>query len=115
MRIKELGLLLAEGIRERAAHHGLPLLVQGPGPMFHTGFTHLAAVTDFREYTSYRPAPPRPVSLRPSAARGARYRPRVVVYFGRSQQSHIDSALQAVDDVLSEIKRAESQAAGRTQ
>ena len=56
-RIEQLGLRLAQGIRERAAHHGLPLLVQGPGPMFHTGFTHLAAVADFRQYASYQPAP----------------------------------------------------------
>ena len=112
MRIKELGLLLAEGIRERAAHHGLPLLVQGPGPMFHTGFTHLAAVTDFREYTSYRPAPLDQL-VYGLLQRGVRVIGRGLWYISAAHtQSHIDSALQAVDDVLSEIKRAESQAAG---
>jgi glutamate-1-semialdehyde 2,1-aminomutase len=113
-RIDELGLRLAEGIRERAAHHGLPLLVQGPGPMFHTGFTHLPAVTDFRECASYRAAP-LDQFVYGLLQRGVRVIGRGLWYISAAHAlSHIDSALRAVDDILSEMRRAESQAAGST-
>lgn len=52
-RLYALGTRLMEGLREQAHSAGLPLLVQGLGPMFHTGFTSLAAVRDFRSTLSY--------------------------------------------------------------
>src|SRR5262249_56520067 len=52
-RITALGRTLIEGLRARAAARGLPLLVQGPGPMLHTGFTPLREVTSFRDCASY--------------------------------------------------------------
>ena len=47
--LHNIGTLLMEGLRERASRYGLPLLVQGPGPMFHTGFTQLQKVRNYRD------------------------------------------------------------------
>jgi glutamate-1-semialdehyde 2,1-aminomutase len=47
------GQKLMEGIRQAAAETNQNLLVQGPGPMFHTGFTNLSRVNDYRDTLSY--------------------------------------------------------------
>ncbi len=52
-RLYELGQRLMTGLREVSLRAGQPLLIQGPGPMFHTGFTPLTKVRDFRETLSY--------------------------------------------------------------
>src|SRR5439155_19592006 len=44
---------LMEGLRDASRRAGTPLLVQGPGPMFHAGFTTLARVRDYRETLTY--------------------------------------------------------------
>lgn len=48
-----LGRQLMEGLREINKKNNGNLLVQGLGPMFHTGFTNLPAVHDFREVLAY--------------------------------------------------------------
>jgi glutamate-1-semialdehyde 2,1-aminomutase len=52
-RLFELGQRLMEGVRDASKRAGKPLLVQGPGPMFHAGFTSLAGVRDYRETLAY--------------------------------------------------------------
>ncbi len=52
-RLFEMGQRLMEGLRDAAQRTGSPLLMQGPGPMFHAGFTSLAKVRDYRETLSY--------------------------------------------------------------
>jgi glutamate-1-semialdehyde 2,1-aminomutase len=52
-RLFALGARLRDGLQEAAREAGQNLLVQGPGPMFHTGFTTLSEVTDFRGTLSY--------------------------------------------------------------
>jgi glutamate-1-semialdehyde 2,1-aminomutase len=52
-RMFRLGKRLMEGLREAAAGYHEDLLIQGPGPMFHFGFTHLKKVGDYRETLSY--------------------------------------------------------------
>jgi len=52
-RLFRLGQQLMQGLREVSQQAGHPLLVQGFGPMFHTGFTPLAEVRDFRDTLSY--------------------------------------------------------------
>jgi glutamate-1-semialdehyde 2,1-aminomutase len=42
-----------DGLRDVSTRAGRPLLVQGPGPMFHAGFTELAQVRDFRDTLTY--------------------------------------------------------------
>lgn len=48
-RLFALGEHLMEGLREAARATGQPLLIQGPGPMFHAGFTTLTCVRDYRD------------------------------------------------------------------
>lgn len=43
------GQQLMEGIRDAAKKHGHALLVQGPGPMFHTAFTDLTVAKEYRD------------------------------------------------------------------
>ena len=52
-RIFQLGLQLMEGLREIGKKHNSNLLVQGLGPMLHTGFTDLKEVNDFRDVLMY--------------------------------------------------------------
>lgn len=52
-RIFKLGLQLMEGLREIGKNHNSNMLVQGLGPMLHTGFTDLPAVYDFRDVLTY--------------------------------------------------------------
>ena len=47
------GRKLMEGLRQAAAETKQNLLVQGPGPMFHTGFTNLCWVNDYRDTLTY--------------------------------------------------------------
>ncbi|MGL4630188.1 MAG: aspartate aminotransferase family protein [Leadbetterella sp.] len=51
--IYRLGKSLMAGIQEIANNSGQNLLVQGLGPMFHTGFTDLNKVQNFREVQTY--------------------------------------------------------------
>jgi glutamate-1-semialdehyde 2,1-aminomutase len=52
-RMYTLGKMLMNGLQEAAREAGQNLLVQGPGPMFHTGFTHLKEVNDYRDTLNY--------------------------------------------------------------
>ncbi|MEK6781176.1 MAG: aspartate aminotransferase family protein [Bacteroidota bacterium] len=52
-RIFKLGLQLMDGLRKISKQNNSNLLVQGLGPMFHTGFTDLSAVHDFRDVLTY--------------------------------------------------------------
>lgn len=52
-RMFSLGRKLMQGLREAAIETNQPLLVQGPGPMFHTGFTTLKEVKNYRDTFSY--------------------------------------------------------------
>lgn len=52
-RIFKLGLQLMEGLRLIGKKNNSNLLVQGLGPMLHTGFTDLPAVYDFRDVLTY--------------------------------------------------------------
>jgi glutamate-1-semialdehyde 2,1-aminomutase len=52
-RIFALGNKLINGLRELNEKHDQNMLVQGLGPMLHTGFTHLEYVKDFRDVLNY--------------------------------------------------------------
>ncbi len=52
-RMYQYGNKLMEGIRRAATETKQNLLVQGPGPMFHIGFTHLSKVNDYRDSLTY--------------------------------------------------------------
>jgi glutamate-1-semialdehyde 2,1-aminomutase len=48
-----LGRRLRDGLQELGKRHGLPLKVQGPGPMFHMGFTEREEVHEYRHTLDY--------------------------------------------------------------
>jgi glutamate-1-semialdehyde 2,1-aminomutase len=52
-RLFALGQQLMTGLRQAATDAGLPLLLQGPGPMFHAGFTSLERARDYRDTLHY--------------------------------------------------------------
>ncbi|MCW3092917.1 MAG: aminotransferase class [Ferruginibacter sp.] len=52
-RMFQYGKKLMEGIRKAGVEAKQDLLVQGPGPMFHTGFTHLDKVNEYRDTLTY--------------------------------------------------------------
>ena len=52
-RLFKLGRQLMEGLGEIKKRYNSNLLVQGLGPMLHTGFTHLPAVNDYRDVLTY--------------------------------------------------------------
>lgn len=52
-RLFRLGSDLAEGLRRVSAEAGHPLRVEGPGPMFHAGFTGAGRIGDYRDTFSY--------------------------------------------------------------
>ncbi|MBO0936656.1 aspartate aminotransferase family protein [Fibrella sp. HMF5335] len=51
--IYQLGGQLMDGLRAIGRHYNQNLLVQGMGPMLHTGFTDLKQVNDFRDVQAY--------------------------------------------------------------
>ncbi|MES2373356.1 MAG: aspartate aminotransferase family protein [Bacteroidota bacterium] len=52
-RMFKYGKILMEGLQKAAIETGQNLLVQGPGPMFHIGFTDLKEVKNYRDTLSY--------------------------------------------------------------
>ena len=48
-RIHRLGETLMNGLRKLAAKFGLPLLIQGYGPVFHLAFTERDSIVDYRD------------------------------------------------------------------
>ncbi len=52
-RIYNLGNRLIDGLRKANTKHRQNLLVQGPGPMVHSGFTNLTKVKDYRDVLTY--------------------------------------------------------------
>jgi glutamate-1-semialdehyde 2,1-aminomutase len=48
----ERGAALMEGLRSAAAKAGVPMLVDGPGPVFQTYFTDAPAVRDYRDFAA---------------------------------------------------------------
>ena len=52
-RFFQLGIQLMAGLKQAALETSQNLLVQGPGPMFNIGFTHLSKVKDYRDSLTY--------------------------------------------------------------
>ena len=48
-----LGAELIQGLRRVSSEAGHPLRVEGPGPMFHAGFTTAERIRDYRDTFSY--------------------------------------------------------------
>jgi glutamate-1-semialdehyde 2,1-aminomutase len=98
-KLYELGTRLRDGIAKIGREAGTNMLVQGPGPMFHVGFTDLKQVRDYRESLSYDKAR----YGRFAAAmqeRGVRLIGRGLWYVSTAHTS------QDIDDCLSRVREA---------
>jgi glutamate-1-semialdehyde 2,1-aminomutase len=99
-RIRELGLVLMQGLRDAATRAGQPLLVQGLGPMFHTGFTPHSKVTDLRGVLSYDKAR-YGAFVNGMQERGIRLIGRGLWYIsGAHVRTDIDRAITTAEEVL---------------
>ena len=89
---------------ERSGKYQLPLLVQGPGPMFHTGFTELKEVKDYRDTFSYDKA--RMGSfIAGMHDRGIRIIGRGLWYISAAHtEAEIHHALSVADEVLKDLQ-----------
>jgi glutamate-1-semialdehyde 2,1-aminomutase len=99
-RLFRLGQRLMTGLREAAQSSGKPLLVQGPGPMFHAGFTPLEEVRDLRDTFSYDK--PRYAALvQGMQDRGIRLIGRGLWYISAAHtEAEIDHAVATAGEVL---------------
>jgi len=102
--IHHLGKKLIQGLQEAAEDSGHSLLVQGLGPMLHTGFTPLEKVKDYRDTFTYD----KKLLSRFVAGmhqRGVRIIGRGLWYINAVHtESDIDFAIQNARELLKEIK-----------
>ena len=101
--LREKGEHLREGLADAGRRAGRPLLLQGPGPMFHAGFTPLARVRDYRETLSYdKPLYARFVTG--MQERGIRLIGRGLWYVSAAHTSaDLDLAIATAHDVLKSL------------
>jgi glutamate-1-semialdehyde 2,1-aminomutase len=103
-RIHATGTRLRDGLAALGAASGLPVRVQGPGPMFHMGFSAVPRVTNYRECTMRDQAR----YQRFAAAlllRGVRVIERGLWYVSAAHgDAEIDATLAAAEAALAEIR-----------
>lgn len=105
-RLFRLGARLMEGLRSAARATSHAMLVQGPGPMFHVGFTTLTRAKEYRDLFA--------VDRTKYAAFVAALQDRGIRLIGRGlwyvsaahTEQDIDHCVQAVRDVLDGMPRA---------
>jgi glutamate-1-semialdehyde 2,1-aminomutase len=94
------GCRLANGLRRAAAETGHSVLVQGPGPMFHMGFTSAGAVESLRGMSGYD-RPKYAAFVAEMQERGIRLIGRGLWYVsGAHTDEDIDQALAAARETL---------------
>jgi glutamate-1-semialdehyde 2,1-aminomutase len=103
--VAKIGSTLRDGLKEIAARTNEAILVQGPGPMFHMGFTRLKTVTEYEDVLDYdreRYAE----FCRRMLARGFRLTERGLWYVSIAHNAEdIRHCLDAVEDTLAEMRR----------
>ena len=105
-RIYSLGQQLIKGIQLLAIKYNQDLIVQGLGPMLHTGFTHLDEVFDYRDTLSYNKNK-LGVFISKLHNKGIRVIGRGLWYISAAHsQQDIDDALHAVNETFSEMAEA---------
>jgi len=103
-RIHALGQRLMSGLRKANEETGQNLLVQGLGPMFHTGFANVSKVTDFRELQAYE-QPKSKKFIQGLQQRGVRVIGRGLWYISAvHDEKHIDYAIKMAKETLMELK-----------
>lgn len=102
-RLFRYGKKLMEGLREAAAATHQNLLVQGAGPMFNTGFTHLKAVRDYRDTLTFDREKLRKF-ISGMQESGIRIIGRGLWYISTAHtEADIDEAIEKAKEVLSHI------------
>lgn len=103
-RMYRLGHRLMSGLREAAKETNQNLLVQGLGPMFHTGFSNLDKTTEFRHLIHYEQLKSK-MFVQGLQQRGVRVIGRGLWYISAvHQERHIDHAIAMAKDTLFELK-----------
>jgi glutamate-1-semialdehyde 2,1-aminomutase len=99
-----LGQRLADGLREAARNAGQAVLIQGPGPMFHMGFTDETAVRDYRETFAYNKARYAAFTLA-LQERGIRIIGRGLWYISAAHtEAEIDHCITVAGEVLRDLQ-----------
>jgi glutamate-1-semialdehyde 2,1-aminomutase len=102
-RLYTLGRAVMDGLREAARKAKQPLLVQGPGPMFHAGFTPLKEVAEFRDCLSYDKAK-YAAFVRGMQEQGVRLIGRGLWYISAAHtESDVRRCIQAASEVLERL------------
>ncbi len=102
-RIYRLGRRLMDGLRRVSEETGQNLLVQGLGPMFHTGFTDVKKVKEFRELTNYE-QPKSKLFVQGMHERGVRVIGRGLWYISAVHtEEHIDHAIAVAKETLLDL------------
>ncbi|MGW5194222.1 aspartate aminotransferase family protein [Kribbella sp. NPDC004138] len=97
------GQRLMAGLRTAAERHGVPLLVDGPGPVFQTYITDQAAVTDYRSFAECDRAAMARFHAGLFAA-GINIVPRGLWFLSTEHTAdQVDETLAAADSVLSSL------------
>ncbi|MEO9894177.1 aspartate aminotransferase family protein [Aurantibacter sp.] len=103
-RIFALGHRLMNGLRKVAKETGQNLLVQGLGPMFHSGFANVDSIKDFRGIIAYE-QPKSKMFIQGMQQRGVRIIGRGLWYISAvHEEEHIDFAIAMAKETLLELK-----------
>ena len=101
--IHKVGKKLMTGIRAIARKQKKPLLVQGPGPMFHVGFTENESVNEYRECGAYDAARYGAL-VQGLRERGIRLIGRGIWYISAAHSERdAEKTLKAFENALSEV------------
>ena len=101
--IVRLGTSLRDGLQELGERHGLPLKVQGPGAMFHMGFSDQDKISDYRDTLSYDKGLYAQFA-QAMLSRNVRLIGRGLWYISAAHtEEHIDHALNVADAVLRDL------------
>lgn len=96
---------LMEGLRQASRRHRLPLLVQGPGPVFCTVFTEQEALRTYRDYKATDEAM-RLSFLEALQDRGIRTKTNGTWFPSLAHTPEdIETTISAADDALAELAR----------
>mgnify|MGYP006162343293 CR=1 FL=1 len=103
-RIYLLGKRLMQGLERVSKETGQNLLVQGLGPMFHTGFSDLRNIKEFRDLRHYEQLKSK-IFVQGLQQRGVRVIGRGLWYISSVHtEEHIDHAILMAKDTLQELK-----------
>ncbi|MBM1105051.1 aspartate aminotransferase family protein [Aurantibacter crassamenti] len=103
-RIYALGHRLMKGLRKVAEETKHNLLVQGLGPMFHTGFASIDKVKEFRDVSAYE-QPKSKMFIQGMQQRGVRIIGRGLWYISAvHEEKHIDFAIEMARETLLELE-----------